>query len=78
MSHVFNDTGDACQTLLNLTLLPLVPGAATFTVGDVEAVLARTASGRVALPKVLTLAVNETWTRSTGADLADAFTAALV
>jgi threonine aldolase len=48
MSHVYNDTGDACQTLSNLTLLPLAPGTATFTVKDVEAVLARTASGRVA------------------------------
>jgi threonine aldolase len=48
MSHIYNDTGDACQTLSNLTLLPLAPGRATFTRGDVEAVLARTASGRVA------------------------------
>jgi threonine aldolase len=48
MSHVYNDTGDACQTLSNLTLMPLAPGAATFTVNDIEAVLARTAGGRVA------------------------------
>lgn len=48
MSHVYNDTGDACQTLSSLTLVPLAPGAATFTRADVEAVLARTASGRVA------------------------------
>lgn len=48
MSHVYNDTGDACQTLSGLTLLPLAPGTATFTQEDVEAVLARTASGRVA------------------------------
>ena len=48
ISHIYNDTGDACQTLSNLTLIPLGPGAATFTRGDVEAVLARTASGRVA------------------------------
>ncbi|MEZ5292344.1 MAG: beta-eliminating lyase-related protein [Vicinamibacterales bacterium] len=48
MSHIYNDTGDACQTLSALTLLPLAPGAATFTVADVEAVLARTAGGRVA------------------------------
>jgi len=47
-SHVYNDTGDACQTLSGLTLMPLAPGAATFTRGDVEAVLARTAGGRVA------------------------------
>jgi threonine aldolase len=48
MSHIYNDTGDACQTLSALTLLPLAPGTATFTVADVEAVLARTATGRVA------------------------------
>ena len=48
MSHVYNDTGDACQTLSGLTLMPLAPGAATFTRADVEAVLARTAGGRVA------------------------------
>lgn len=48
MSHVYNDTGDACQTLSGLTLMPLAAGTATFTVKDVEAVLARTAGGRVA------------------------------
>jgi threonine aldolase len=48
LSHIYNDTGDACQTLSNLTLIPLGPGAATFTRADVESVLARTASGRVA------------------------------
>ncbi len=48
MSHIYNDTGDACQTLSALTLLPLATGTATFTCGDVEAVLARTAGGRVA------------------------------
>lgn len=48
MSHVYNDTGDACQTLSGLTLIPLAPGKATFTVADVDAVLTRTAGGRVA------------------------------
>jgi threonine aldolase len=47
LSHVYNDTGDACQTLSALTLMPLAPNAATFTRADVEAVLARTAGGRV-------------------------------
>jgi threonine aldolase len=47
-SHVYNDTGDACQTLSGLTLMPLGPGAATFTRADIEAVLTRTAGGRVA------------------------------
>jgi threonine aldolase len=48
MSHIYNDTGDACQTLSALTLLPVAPGRATFTVEDVRAVLTRTAGGRVA------------------------------
>lgn len=48
MSHIYNDTGDACQTLSSLTLMPLAPNAATFTVADVDAVLTRTAGGRVA------------------------------
>ena len=47
-SHVYNDTGDACQTLSNLTLLPLAPGEATFTWQQVEQALRQTASGRVA------------------------------
>lgn len=48
MSHVYNDTGDACQTLSGLTLMPLATGKSTFTVADVDAVLTRTAGGRVA------------------------------
>ena len=48
MSHIYNDTGDACQTLSGLTLMPLASGKGTFTKADVEAVLTRTASGRVA------------------------------
>src|SRR5687767_4019955 len=48
MSHIYNDTGDACQTLSGLTLMPLAPFKATFTKADVEAVLTRTAGGRVA------------------------------
>ena len=46
-SHIYNDTGDASQTLSGLTLMPLGPGQATFTCAAVEAVLARTAGGRV-------------------------------
>ena len=48
VSHIYNDTGDACQTLSGQTLMPLGPGRATFTRADVEAVLTRTAGGRVA------------------------------
>ncbi|HUU71476.1 MAG TPA: beta-eliminating lyase-related protein, partial [Burkholderiales bacterium] len=50
VSHMYNDTGDACQSLSNLTLLPLAPGKASFTWADVESVLGRTESGRVAAP----------------------------
>ncbi len=48
VSHVYNDTGDGCQMLSSLTLLPLAPERATFTWADVDRVLSRTASGRVA------------------------------
>jgi len=48
VSHVYNDTGDGCQALSNLNLIPLAPGRGTFTREDVERVLARTATGRVA------------------------------
>ncbi len=47
-SHLFNDTGDCAQTLSQLTLMPLARGQATFTKADVEEVVGRTASGRVA------------------------------
>ena len=47
-SHLFNDTGDCAQTLSALTLMPLGRGQATFTRADVEEVVGRTASGRVA------------------------------
>ncbi len=48
MSHIYNDTGDACQTLSGQTLMPLAAGKATFTRAEVESVLARTTGGRVA------------------------------
>lgn len=48
MSHIYNDTGDACQTLSGQTLIPLAAGKATFTREDVDAVLTRTSGGRVA------------------------------
>ncbi|MDZ7630455.1 MAG: beta-eliminating lyase-related protein [Gemmatimonadaceae bacterium] len=47
-SHFFNDTGDCAQTLSQLNLVPLAKGKATFTLADVEEVISRTASGRVA------------------------------
>ncbi len=48
LSHVYNDTGDASQNLSNLNLIPLAQDRATFTLEEVEAVLSRTAGGRVA------------------------------
>ncbi len=50
VSHVYNDTGDASQALSALTLVPLAPDRASFTWRDVERVLHRTESGRVAAP----------------------------
>ena len=49
-SHLFNDSGDCVQTLSGMTQMPLGPGAATFTLGEVQEVLDRTTSGRVARP----------------------------
>ncbi len=47
LSHVYNDTGDASQNLSNLNLIPLAQDRANFTLEEVEAVLSRTAGGRV-------------------------------
>lgn len=47
VSHVYNDTGDACQVLSGLNLVPLAPGRATLGWLEIERVLERTASGRV-------------------------------
>jgi threonine aldolase len=47
-SHLYNDSGDCAQTLSALHLVPLAPGEATFGWEDVDRLLARTASGRVA------------------------------
>ena len=46
-SHLYNDTGDGAQALSGLTLLPLAPGQASFTLEDAKAWAARTAGGRV-------------------------------
>lgn len=47
-SHLYNDSGDCAQSLSGLNLVPLAAGEATFQWADVEKVLERTASGRVA------------------------------
>ena len=49
-SHLFNDCGDCCQTLSGLTLVPLAPGKATFTLDDVEQAASQSMLGRVATP----------------------------
>lgn len=49
-SHIYNDSGDCVQTLSNLNLIPLASNKATFTLLEVEEVLAKTAGGRVAAP----------------------------
>ncbi len=46
-SHLYNDCGDCAQTLSALNLVPLANGKATFTLAEVEEMLAREASGRV-------------------------------
>ena len=46
-SHFYQDEGDCAQTLSALTLMPLAPGQATFTAGDVQRVIDQTKSGRV-------------------------------
>jgi threonine aldolase len=49
-SHLYNDCGDCCQNLSSLSLVPLAPGRATFTLADVQREAERSASGRVAVP----------------------------
>ena len=49
-SHLFNDSGDCVQTLSAITLMPLAPGMATFTLEELQEVIGRTAGGRVARP----------------------------
>jgi threonine aldolase len=49
-SHLYQDEGDCAQTLSNLTLIPLAAGRATFTADDVQRVLDRARTGRVATP----------------------------
>ncbi|MGC2199111.1 MAG: aminotransferase class I/II-fold pyridoxal phosphate-dependent enzyme [Stellaceae bacterium] len=49
-SHIYNDTGDCAQELSGLTLIPLAPGRATFTLAEIEAELAQAEDARVATP----------------------------
>jgi threonine aldolase len=47
-SHIYNDTGDCSQELSGLTLIPLAPQRATFTLAEIEDEIARLPEARVA------------------------------
>ncbi|WP_337041374.1 threonine aldolase family protein [Emticicia sp. 17c] len=64
-SHVYNDTGDSVQTLSNLNLIPLGMNKATFTAEEVNEVIKRTDSGRVA-GKVGVISIESPVRRKTG------------
>src|SRR5215469_15570625 len=49
-SHIYNDSGDCAQELSGLSLVPLAPERATFTLAEVEAEVARAEEGRVSTP----------------------------
>ena len=46
-SHIYNDCGDCAQTLSGLTLVPLAPGRAGFTLEEIQEVDRTMRSGRV-------------------------------
>lgn len=49
-SHLWNDEGDCAAELSGLTLVPLAPGRATFTLAEVERAVAGAPDMRVAAP----------------------------
>ena len=49
-SHIYNDSGDCTQALSGLTLIPLAPERATFSLTEVETETARAEDGRVSTP----------------------------
>jgi threonine aldolase len=49
-SHIYNDTGDGAQELIGLTLIPLAPERATFTLEEAAAQVERAEAGRVLTP----------------------------
>jgi len=49
-SHIYLDSGDCVQTLSNITLLPLGEGRASFTAEELERLLEKNGTGRVATP----------------------------
>ncbi len=46
-SHLYNDCGDCCQTLSGLNLIPLGKDSTSFSLEEVEQLIAKTQSGRV-------------------------------
>ena len=64
-SHLYNDTGDCVQTLSGIHLVPLGQGRASFTLEEVQALLDRTAGGRVAAP-VSVIVIESPVRRKTG------------
>jgi threonine aldolase len=49
-SHLYNDEGDCAQQLSGLTLVPLAPGRASFTLDETVAAIAGPPEARVAVP----------------------------
>ena len=49
-SHIYNDTGDGAQELVGLTLIPLAPERASFTLEEASAEVERAEAGRVRAP----------------------------
>src|SRR5437868_10301558 len=49
-SHIYNDTGDSTQELSGLTLIPLAPQRATFTLAEIQDEIARLSEARVSTP----------------------------
>lgn len=47
VSHIYNDSGDCCQTLSGMNLIPLGKDRVQFTLEEVEAIVRQTKSGRV-------------------------------
>ena len=49
-SHLYNDEGDCAQQLSGLTLVPLAPGRASFTLDEATAAITGPPEARVAIP----------------------------
>lgn len=47
-SHIYLDSGDCCQTLSGLNLIPLGANSAEFSPNDLEQIVSKTKNGRVA------------------------------